>query len=34
MKYFVKRRRKKKMVEENERVCYDIKLRNTLLNQK
>ena len=24
----------KKMVEENERVCYDIKLRNTLLNQK
>lgn len=34
MKYFVKRRRKKKMVEEKGRVCYDIKLRNTLLNQK
>ena len=30
MKYFVKRRRKKKMVEVKGRVCYDNKLRNTL----
>ena len=34
MKYFVKLRSKvnvkKKMVEEKGRVCYDVKLRNTL----
>ncbi len=31
MKYFVKRRYKKKMVEEKRRVCYDNKLQMHIL---